>query len=74
MIDEADKAPLEVVAILKGLIEDGQLLLADGRRCASVLFTGLVIPIFHVYLHSPSLYCSQSVLFVYRFQIDLLID
>jgi hypothetical protein len=32
VIDEADKAPLEVVAILKGLIEDGQLLLADGRR------------------------------------------
>ena len=32
MIDEADKAPLEVVAVLKGLIEDGQLLLADGRR------------------------------------------
>jgi hypothetical protein len=32
VIDEADKAPLEVVSILKGLVEDGQLLLADGRR------------------------------------------
>ena len=32
MIDEADKAPLEVVAILKSLVEDGQLILADGRR------------------------------------------
>jgi len=32
VIDEADKAPLEVVAVLKSLIEDGQLLLADGRR------------------------------------------
>ena len=32
VIDEADKAPLEVVAVLKSLVEDGQLLLADGRR------------------------------------------
>jgi hypothetical protein len=30
--DEADKAPLEVVCVLKGLIEDGYMLLADGRR------------------------------------------
>jgi len=32
MVDEADKAPLEVVCVLKGLIEDGQMLLSDGRR------------------------------------------
>jgi hypothetical protein len=32
VIDEADKAPIEVVSILKGLVEDGELLLADGRR------------------------------------------
>jgi MoxR-like ATPase len=32
LLDECDKAPLEVVCILKGLIEDGQLLLSDGRR------------------------------------------
>ena len=32
VIDEADKAPVEVVSILKGLVEDGELLLADGRR------------------------------------------
>jgi MoxR-like ATPase len=32
MVDEADKAPLEVVTILKGLVEDGEMLLADGRR------------------------------------------
>jgi von Willebrand factor A domain-containing protein 8 len=32
VIDEADKAPLEVVAVLKSLVEDGELLLADGRR------------------------------------------
>jgi von Willebrand factor A domain-containing protein 8 len=32
VIDEADKAPIEVVSVLKGLIEDGELLLADGRR------------------------------------------
>ena len=31
VLDEADKAPLEVVALLKGLIEDGQLALPDGR-------------------------------------------
>jgi hypothetical protein len=32
VIDEADKAPVEVASILKGLVEDGELLLADGRR------------------------------------------
>ena len=32
IIDEADKAPLEVVSILKGLVEDGEMLLSDGRR------------------------------------------
>lgn len=32
VVDEADKAPLEVVCILKGLLEDGEMLLSDGRR------------------------------------------
>jgi von Willebrand factor A domain-containing protein 8 len=32
VVDEADKAPSEVVAVLKSLVEDGQMLLADGRR------------------------------------------
>ena len=32
MVDEADKAPAEVVCILKGLLEDGEILLPDGRR------------------------------------------
>ena len=32
IVDEADKAPLEVVAILKSLAEDGELALPDGRR------------------------------------------
>ena len=32
VVDEADKAPVEVVSVLKGLVEDGDLLLADGRR------------------------------------------
>jgi len=32
VIDEADKAPLDVVCVLKSLVEDGELLLADGRR------------------------------------------
>eukprot|EP00529_Nitzschia_sp_RCC80_P007784 CAMPEP_0113506290 /NCGR_PEP_ID=MMETSP0014_2-20120614/35823_1 /TAXON_ID=2857 /ORGANISM="Nitzschia sp." /LENGTH=1267 /DNA_ID=CAMNT_0000401763 /DNA_START=433 /DNA_END=4237 /DNA_ORIENTATION=+ /assembly_acc=CAM_ASM_000159 len=31
VIDEADKAPVEVVALLKGLIEDEELALPDGR-------------------------------------------
>ncbi len=29
---QADKAPLEVVSILKGLLEDGEMVLSDGRR------------------------------------------
>ena len=33
VLDEADKAPLEVVVVLKSLVEDGQLALPDGRRC-----------------------------------------
>eukprot|EP00315_Gephyrocapsa_oceanica_P044374 CAMPEP_0185531540 /NCGR_PEP_ID=MMETSP1366-20130426/106918_1 /TAXON_ID=38817 /ORGANISM="Gephyrocapsa oceanica, Strain RCC1303" /LENGTH=231 /DNA_ID=CAMNT_0028143263 /DNA_START=30 /DNA_END=722 /DNA_ORIENTATION=+ len=32
VVDEADKAPLEVVCVLKALAEDGDLQLADGRR------------------------------------------
>lgn len=32
MIDEADKAPTYVTAILKSLVEDGQMVLGDGRR------------------------------------------
>ncbi|KAK7235505.1 midasin-like protein [Aureococcus anophagefferens] len=31
VVDEADKAPLEVVCVLKALAEDGELALADGR-------------------------------------------
>lgn len=32
VVDEADKAPLEVVCVLKGLIEDGEMLLGNGMR------------------------------------------
>lgn len=32
VVDEADKAPLEVVMVIKGLMEDGFLLLGDGRK------------------------------------------
>ncbi|RUP51709.1 hypothetical protein BC936DRAFT_146399 [Jimgerdemannia flammicorona] len=32
VIDEADKAPTYVTAILKSLVEDGQMVLGDGRR------------------------------------------
>ncbi|CAE8597998.1 unnamed protein product, partial [Polarella glacialis] len=31
LVDEADKAPLEVVCVLKALAEDGELALLDGR-------------------------------------------
>ena len=30
-----DKAPVEVVCVLKALLEDGEMLLADGRRFVS---------------------------------------
>jgi MoxR-like ATPase len=32
VVDEADKAPIEVVTVLKGLAEDGELMLPDGSR------------------------------------------
>jgi von Willebrand factor A domain-containing protein 8 len=37
ILDEADKAPIETITILKNLIEDGELLLADGRRISRTL-------------------------------------
>ena len=41
VVDEADKAPLEVVCVLKALAEDGELALADGRAllCENQLLT-----------------------------------
>ena len=35
MVDEADKAPTETVVVLKSLVEDGSMLLSDGRRIVS---------------------------------------
>ncbi|XP_078476161.1 von Willebrand factor A domain-containing protein 8 isoform X3 [Lampetra planeri] len=32
VIDEADKAPVNVTCVLKALVENGEMLLADGRR------------------------------------------
>ena len=32
LVDEFDKAPIEVVVVLKALLEDGEILLSDGRR------------------------------------------
>ncbi len=32
VVDEVDKAPIEVVGVLKGLLEDRQMALGDGRR------------------------------------------
>ncbi len=37
VIDEIDKAPIEVVQILKGLVEDREMMLVDGRRIYSCL-------------------------------------
>ena len=35
VVDEADKAPTHVTAILKTLVEDGEMVLSDGRRIVS---------------------------------------
>lgn len=45
VVDEADKAPTEVLAVLKGLVEDGELLLGDGRRLSSHETGPGIIPI-----------------------------
>ncbi|CAG8753605.1 14727_t:CDS:10, partial [Racocetra persica] len=37
VVDEADKAPTYVTAILRNLLEDGQMVLGDGRRIVSTL-------------------------------------
>lgn len=38
VVDEADKAAAEVVGVLKGLLEDGEIHLGDGRRFGRVIF------------------------------------
>jgi len=38
VVDEADKAPTHVTAVLKTLVEDGEMLLSDGRRIVSSSF------------------------------------
>ncbi len=40
VVDEADKAPIEVLAVLKSLVEDGELLLGDGRRISRSIKAG----------------------------------
>lgn len=35
VVDEADKAPTYVTSVLKSLIEDGEMVLSDGRRIAA---------------------------------------
>ena len=35
VVDEFDKAPAEVVIVLKSLLEDGEIVLADGRKFVS---------------------------------------
>ncbi|KAH8064284.1 ATPase [Aureococcus anophagefferens] len=44
VVDEADKAPLEVVCVLKALVDDGELQLADGRRLARPAATATPAP------------------------------
>lgn len=43
MVDEIDKAPTEVVCILKSLLEDEEILLPDGRR-----FVGRKSPLYNL--------------------------
>ena len=40
LLDEVDKAPLEVVCVLKGLVGDGELVLHSGRRILSLEKSG----------------------------------
>ncbi|KAJ3316414.1 von Willebrand factor A domain-containing protein 8, partial [Blyttiomyces sp. JEL0837] len=40
VVDEADKAPTHVTSILKSLVEDGEMVLSDGRRIVSRLVEG----------------------------------
>ncbi|KAI8912686.1 AAA domain-containing protein [Gorgonomyces haynaldii] len=37
VVDEADKAPTHVTSVLKSLIEDGEMVLSDGRRIVTKL-------------------------------------
>ena len=43
MVDEADKAPTHVTAVLKTLVEDGEMLLTDGRRLVSAQIDGALV-------------------------------
>lgn len=45
VIDEADKAPTEVTSVLKSLVEDGELLLANGKRISRTFSDENTIPI-----------------------------
>ena len=45
VIDEADKAPTEVTSVLKSLVEDGELLLANGKRISRTFSGEDTIPI-----------------------------
>uniref|UniRef100_A0A2K5YGP3 von Willebrand factor A domain containing 8 n=1 Tax=Mandrillus leucophaeus TaxID=9568 RepID=A0A2K5YGP3_MANLE len=46
VVDEADKAPTNVTCILKTLVENGEMILADGRRIvASEYFKNLFSPL-----------------------------
>nr|KAJ3422948.1 von Willebrand factor A domain-containing protein 8 [Polyrhizophydium stewartii] len=40
VVDEADKAPTHVTAVLKSLVEDGEMVLSDGRRIVTPRSSG----------------------------------
>jgi MoxR-like ATPase len=40
VVDEADKAPTHVTSVLKSLVEDGEMVLSDGRRIVSRIKPG----------------------------------
>lgn len=43
VVDEADKAPTNVTCILKTLVENGEMILADGRRIVASEYEQVVL-------------------------------
>lgn len=44
VVDEADKAPTNVTCILKTLVENGEMILADGRRIVASEYKKATLP------------------------------
>lgn len=59
VIDEADKAPTNVTCILKTLVENGEMILADGRRIvASEYQKATFLSVYAVFLWCQSTYLA----------------